>query len=282
LLTGARLAQDEVNRAGGAEGYRVEIAALDERNAASPGDLAVDPDVVAVVGHLVPDAAPAAAVYRRAGLAWLAAEPIDPGSRQYPLVAGPATVDRLAATAFQAEATGPGVPLGTTLEQCRAGQAGGGGVVFAGAVELLCGLPPDRLAVALDSPAPTRYVICVGGCDAPEIEKWAPGVALDYVAPIAPPAAASPAWARFLANLGGRVASPVYAAVGYDGVDLVVAAARRAAVAGAPDRAGVGRELGRTDLVGALGAYGPIGPKQATAELTNSRFGVLARETEQR
>jgi branched-chain amino acid transport system substrate-binding protein len=80
LLAGARLAADDLNRAGGVGGYRLEIVAPDEANPSSPRDLAVDPDVIGVVGHLGPDGRAASDVYREAGLAWLAAEPVDPGT----------------------------------------------------------------------------------------------------------------------------------------------------------------------------------------------------------
>lgn len=75
----ARLAVREINQAGGIGGYRVALVALDdggEREGAmgAAASLVIDPDVVAVVGHYLPETTTAAAtLYDRHGLAFLPA-----------------------------------------------------------------------------------------------------------------------------------------------------------------------------------------------------------------
>ncbi len=70
----ARLAVREINTAGGIGGYRIALAALDdggdpEMAQQAAAALVVDPDVVAVVGHWLPETtAVAAMVYEPAGL----------------------------------------------------------------------------------------------------------------------------------------------------------------------------------------------------------------------
>jgi len=75
----ARLAVREINEAGGIGGYRVALVALDDRGdpelaRETAAALAVDPAVVAVVGHYLPDTTAAASeVYAKAGLPLLPA-----------------------------------------------------------------------------------------------------------------------------------------------------------------------------------------------------------------
>ena len=70
----ARLAIREINAKGGIDGHRVELVALDDRGEPEKAitaarQLALDPQVVAVVGHLRPDSSDAAMkVYCEAGL----------------------------------------------------------------------------------------------------------------------------------------------------------------------------------------------------------------------
>jgi ABC-type branched-subunit amino acid transport system substrate-binding protein len=70
----ARLAVREINAAGGVGGYRVALVALDDRGdpelaAQAAASLALDPAVVAVVGHYLPETTAAALpVYEREGL----------------------------------------------------------------------------------------------------------------------------------------------------------------------------------------------------------------------
>lgn len=70
----ARLAVREINAAGGAGGWRLELVAYDDRADAelariAARNLAVDPDVVAVIGHYRPASTAAAqAIYGEAGL----------------------------------------------------------------------------------------------------------------------------------------------------------------------------------------------------------------------
>ncbi len=73
----ARLAVRQINAAGGVGGHRVALVALDDRGDAAlarqaAASLVVDPAVVAVVGHFLPDVtAEAAPIYEAAGLSLL-------------------------------------------------------------------------------------------------------------------------------------------------------------------------------------------------------------------
>ncbi len=78
VIYSARLAVREINAAGGIDGYRVALEALDDGG--DPGiaaevaaSLVIDPAVVVVVGHWLPETdAAAAPVYQQAGLAFVA------------------------------------------------------------------------------------------------------------------------------------------------------------------------------------------------------------------
>ncbi len=96
----ARLAVREINEAGGIDGWRLELAAYDDRGDRSlairtAGDLVIDPDVVAVIGHYRPEtSAVAAPVYARGTLAYLEIGGwgyllrIDVGSQRVPGIPG--------------------------------------------------------------------------------------------------------------------------------------------------------------------------------------------------
>jgi ABC-type branched-subunit amino acid transport system substrate-binding protein len=76
----ARLAIREINARGGIDGHRIELVALDDRGepeqaATAARQLALDPQVVAVVGHLRPDSTDAALeTYCAAGVPLIAIE----------------------------------------------------------------------------------------------------------------------------------------------------------------------------------------------------------------
>ena len=76
----ARLAIREINARGGINGQRIELVALDDRGEPEKAitaarQLALDPQVVAVVGHLRPDSTDAAMkIYCEAGLPVIAIE----------------------------------------------------------------------------------------------------------------------------------------------------------------------------------------------------------------
>ncbi|HEX6385868.1 MAG TPA: ABC transporter substrate-binding protein [Anaerolineae bacterium] len=78
VIYSARLAVRQVNQAGGIGGYRVALVALDdggnpELALETAASLAIDPAVVAVVGHWRPETTTAAApVYAEAGLPFIA------------------------------------------------------------------------------------------------------------------------------------------------------------------------------------------------------------------
>lgn len=79
VIYSARLAVREMNQAGGVAGYRVGLVSLDDSGdpelaAETAASLALDPAVVAVVGHwLPPTTAAATPVYAAAGLPFIAA-----------------------------------------------------------------------------------------------------------------------------------------------------------------------------------------------------------------
>jgi len=87
----ARLAVQQINEAGGVAGHRVALVALDDRGdpelaRQAAASLAVDPGVVAVLGHYLPEITAAAApVYEQNGLALLPLgespfSPVDPAA----------------------------------------------------------------------------------------------------------------------------------------------------------------------------------------------------------
>lgn len=77
VLYSARLAIREINAVGGIEGTRIALVALDdggnsENAEAAANSLLIDPNVVAVVGHWLPETNKAAApIYTVGGLTWL-------------------------------------------------------------------------------------------------------------------------------------------------------------------------------------------------------------------
>ncbi len=87
----ARLAVQQINKAGGVAGHRVALVALDDRGdpelaRQAAASLAVDPGVVAVLGHYLPEITAAAApVYEQNSLALLPLgespfSPVDPAA----------------------------------------------------------------------------------------------------------------------------------------------------------------------------------------------------------
>ena len=105
----ARLAVREINERGGAGGYRLELVAYDDRGDAelartAARNLAVDPAVVAVLGHYRQESTLAAqTIYAAAGLPLLAvgAWPTATSTTVFPLVPSP---ERLAAGMWEAAA----------------------------------------------------------------------------------------------------------------------------------------------------------------------------------
>lgn len=106
----ARLAVREINAAGGADGWRLELVAYDDRGdtelaRTAARNLAVDPDVVAVIGHFRPASTAAAQpVYAEAGLPLLALGAED---EDYPL---PETLPGTAVWIAAYRAVGPHTP----------------------------------------------------------------------------------------------------------------------------------------------------------------------------
>jgi len=267
MLIGARLAESEINAAGGVDGYRVLLIVPDERQPSTPMDVAEDPSVMAVIGHLIPDDAEAAKAYRRAGIVWLAAEPVARGDDVYPMVASADSFYSALDRYLYANGAAPGGTSADPSRACRLASSGGNGVVVAGNVEALCGIRPDRAATILaDSPAAQRLVCVAAWCDSDELVAWANGRPYDYVVPVAWPAS-SAAWNAFVAKTGGSARVETAAALGYDGVHLVAEALQRAIARGSLNRQTVAREMSATRYRGLLGAYGGNGAQTPVIEV---------------
>ena len=267
MLVGARLAESEINASGGVDGYRILLIAPDERQPSTPMDVAEDPSVMAVVGHLIPDDGDAAETYRRAGIVWLAAEPVAPGDDIYPMVASADSFYAVLDRYLYANGTAPGGSSADPSRECRFAASTVDGVVMAGNVEALCGNRPDQAATILADSSTARRLICVAAwCDAPELAAWTNGRPYDYVVPVATPAS-SPAWSAFVAKTGGSARVETGAAIGYDGVHLVAEALQRAIAGGSLNRQTVAREMYATRYRGLLGAYDGHGAQAPVIEV---------------
>jgi ABC-type branched-subunit amino acid transport system substrate-binding protein len=282
LLRGAQQAARDLNAGGGIDGYRLEVLAADEQTAVTPAALAADPDVVAVIGHLGPAPA-AAAVYRQAGLAWLATTPLDPataaarapGPPAYPLVASGAAVDRAAATFLVQDAGVAATAAPSALAQCRGAIDHGGGMVAVSSavgvspVQLLCGAPPASWATALANLRPGQRLLGVEGGDAPEVARWWKAGTLDATTVVPSPRLASPVWQRLAAeaHLSPTDRGSAWFGLGYDGTELTAKAVARAVATGPPTRAAIAAQLRQSDWVGAVGASGPAGVQQASVAI---------------
>lgn len=269
FLAGVRGAADGLNRQGGIGGYRVAVIAGDELNPSTPADLIADPAVLAVVGHLEPDPSAAAGRYRKANLAWLAAQPVGT-SEGYPLVGTAATADQALRTGLRQGWGLSAAAAQSVVRACRAAQDTGGAVVPATGGDLICGLPANRVEETLLATGAGQRLACVGGCDAPEIARWAGGMRLEVLSPF-PPFTPTAPLARELADRGVAASTPGYAALGYDAVEIVAEAVERARSTGPPSRPGVAQAVIRTRYQGLLGGYGPSGATSPRPELRPAR-----------
>lgn len=255
LLAGARAAVDAVNRAGGVNGYRVLVVASDEGNASSPADLVADPDVLAVVGGFEPGRPDLPERFGRAGLIWMSTEPIAEGPGHFPLVAAPEQGDRAVAAELEKNWGLGAAEAADALARCQAGRVDGARVDLSDG-ELLCGLRPDGIAAALLAAPSGQRILCVDGCDAPEIARWAGPTRLEVIDP--GPRIGADGSSR-LATLGVAAPVPRYAALGYDAGELFIAAARAALAGGSLNRAGVARAMTRSRYHGLTGDFDPSG-----------------------
>lgn len=112
VIYSARLAVREINAAGGIDGTRVALVALDDSGttefaAETAASLIVDPEVVAVVGHWLPETTLAAApVYEASAIPWLpGGQP--PLSATDPQTLSPAFVAAYSSVAPFGEQPGP-------------------------------------------------------------------------------------------------------------------------------------------------------------------------------
>lgn len=270
MLAGARLAAEEIDQSGGVGGYRVVIVAPDEHSALAIEDIAADPDVVAVVGHVASDSASVRRRYREAGLIWLAAEPVDEDTDVYPLVAGPGAMSRALARYLTSRLNAASDSPGRIAEACRTAMTDGGAMVEVGGVDVICAGTTDRFVAAMTA-RPTGRVVCVAAwCGAPELERWSGDAGFDYIVPTGPPSDTA-GWDRLSKQLGGSSQVLTSAAVGYDGVRIVAEAVARAAQRGTPTRQTVAQEVFSTAFSGVLGGYGRFGPTKAVVEVR--KFG---------
>jgi ABC-type branched-subunit amino acid transport system substrate-binding protein len=281
LLQGARLAADELNLNGGAAGFRVELLVVDEENDRSPFDVVNDPSVLAVVGHLLPGIAPAAAAYQQAGLPWLIAEPTDlpelsmrPGAGPYRLVAS-ASVVREVVVQYLTAQLGVSPEDATTLTAgCADTSRRTGKTIEFGQGMLVCDDRPEDLVTVLDTFPLQSRVVCIDGCDTSDLTWWSGRLSLAYTTPLATPGQASQRWRQLSARAAVDQPSP-YVALGYDGVEIVAAAIGTALQSGHVDRISVKQALGSTDLAGVLGHYGLHGFDGATADIREGYPGTV-------
>lgn len=265
MLAGARLAADEVNRLGGVAGYRVEVIAPDESNASSPADVAADPAVVAVVGQLLPTASRAERVYRQAGLVWLATEPTPVGTGVLPMVASPSAIERIIGRYVRSLAGHE--PVAATVDDCKV-EAAVVALLRASGIKTLCGAMPWQVAALVQQLPPGERFLCAAAwCDAAEPTTWSNGATIDY---LVDGGAAGPDVARLAARPWPAVRVRRAEALGYAGVRLVVAAARRAAARGRLDRATVERALRSSVQRGVLATAVPAGREGAAPRIRSS------------
>ncbi len=288
LLAGARLAARDVNAAGGVAGYRLEIVAPDARNRAAAEDLAADPEVLAAIVLPVAGSDARAHVGAPNGLDGHDVLPFlslagtrHAGSRDpatwpvsYGLAAAPEDVDRAATIALTTR-WGVGAAA-DAVRRCRDVIERGGGAIVVGHVTLLCGEPPEEIVRSLDDLA-GRSVLCLVGCDTPDLAAWLAGTDVAYATPFREPPDDGADWST--AWLGRNEAVPPYTAAGYDAVRLVAAAVARADQRGPPTRASVGRALAATEARGVLGAYGPWGWRDGGAEVREGYPGTIVART---
>lgn len=284
ILSAVKLAVREWNSKRGSEGYRVELVAYDERDEGLEAKkLAIDPQVMGVLGHLTSDSFLAGAPhYGEAGLAviLLGAFPDPPeadkdltsrgviavtpsegsigratahfleelGKQKPAVISGPTRHDRKVAEAFLREAAGMDVVLNLSLaEEGRY-------------VELLPLLKlarpdavffvgPPNIAAALWEEAQKKGVpLLFTSQKAPRdfLRIADPRTEAVYYVGTFPPSHDSPPWARFsdaYQAAGGGSPSP-WAALAYDEANLLLEAIKiSVAQEGIPSRAGVLRAL---------------------------------------
>ncbi len=273
----ARLAVREINERGGVGGYRLELVAYDDRGDAelartAARNLAVDPAVVAVLGHYRQESTLAAqAIYAEAGLPLLAigAWPTATSAVVFSLVPSP---ERLAAGMWEAAAApdaalvavwGAGPPaaaLEAVLAEAGAQQLPGDSL----SPELLFSLLPPH--VTGEQLAEWRELgwqgLLVGGPELAATEFGAvAGAAAEgtcfvtpYPLPQDVPGTAD--WITAYGTLGLYVPEPgPYALPTYEAMQfLAQAITADAAAHGRPTRAGITEALGSVERKGYLGA----------------------------
>lgn len=243
LLAGAQAAADELNRSGGVSGYRILILAPDERNAATPRDVAEDPAVVAVIGHLLPTGQSTADLYRRAGLPWLATLPSAGGVDQPLLVPSVAVLEHALAGYLRQEAGWSGEDARAVADRCL-GTVGGDGFIREQGVWLICrGQPEDLAPLFADAPPGVRLVCVPLWCASPELAAWSAGVSYDYFDLVNESSGAA-AGAQEFDGEQRAAAAPQVARLGYRGIELIARAVARAATRGGVSRRSVAAALG--------------------------------------
>jgi hypothetical protein len=282
LLEGARLAVDDmnVNREGAPW---IQLLVLDENSPTSPRDVAADPDVVAVVGHLERGGSETVIAYARSGLPWLAAVPLDAssgpsvpvgGSAPYPLVARATTVDAAIkgylSSNGEKNAESGHAPSGICSPAGISAEGGASSPV----VVIACGGRVGEVAAILSQRPPTVEYVCRLGCDSPEIGQWPGAADLTYVTP-GPGAGADGAMLDQIASRARDAASKRYLAVGYDGAMVASRAIVSASGAKSVTRQSVAEALKLTNWAGANGRYGSSGAVGAAIEVRRGYPGQL-------
>lgn len=262
VIYAARLAVRERNAAGGINGYTVEVVSLDDGGDAASAEvqarkLALDPAVVAVIGHWRDDTTLAGApVYTRAGLPLVA-----------PGVSAPA-LSSYSQIAFRL------YPTDAAIEEAArqvVASLGVGRLAFVRSqadLAQVIGTPPQAVFIGLD-PLPAAEVVTSlarAGVQA----RWIGGAALadpQYLAIAG--AAAEGSLVILGAPLPGDVAGAEgfiarYRAIAgaepgwrallaYDATQLLFEAIAQAAAQGTPSRSGVAEALRRSQVQGLIG-----------------------------
>lgn len=268
-LFGVKLALQERNAAGGIQGYRVELVALNDFDdpteaAVQARALVADPQVIGVVGHLSEAATLAALpVYRQAGLAVSVPWPV--GSFE-PAAAGGGVVT---VAASEAE---------TQARLAEAGQAMGLSPIFELSEPDLIPADAQALELAGETVAAAERVVRLrrAGVSLPllgQVNVGSPlllqvagteAAGLIFVSPGPAPrdVPGGEAFAAAYQNLAGFPPGP-RAVLAYDGTQVLLDALNAALAAGPPTRAGVSAALAHVERRGLSGpiTFGPHGQR---------------------
>lgn len=269
-LYAAKAALADWNERGGVGGHPVELVALDDSGSAAqartqPAELAVDRDVLGVVGHALRHTTAAAqAEYAGLGLPLVSPTAWTGNPRSDGVFFAGASYLHEALTAAQGAGLSPGARLAVvgggeewlTMSAWWAAVVAPGQDVLSETQAIVLDGPPDRAAEWARAYA-RQGIPLVGGSDlggdvfVALAGDAAEGVYVARVALQADPAA----WERFRGRyvaLAGSEPGPL-APVVYDATNVLLAAMARAATSGTLTRDGVAQALRQTDWQGLTG-----------------------------